>query len=404
MLKKGLVTVVLFVISAWFLWTWSNNRQLESANSLIPNTYINTGNANDVNQTDSDDTKKEGLHQSMELQNERGSSFEIDDAEPDFLDCLPESMYGHEDRKTKFQKYIEIYESKRILAREKQLTSAKPLHYALFATPPENKTRFDLLIEHHVKHPGNPIVSNDIIIACIGSKDTRCRESLISELLISDSNNAALYFSAVLFFLSKGVDEEAIAHIELMEQASFFNERFGERVLIYTQALKGAEVSDFSLNVSDGLVFNFQNVPLVSPIIKWCKANSDDVIRSEACLVLGDQLFDRSKSTFNRTVGTTLQSIVYESKGNSEGLATSVKNRNRLRQDNMSTARDESFIMLHFDEGLARKWLEYMDIYGEIQSKTLLKDEADFLYQTEGRNAECNFVQEALGIAEYISP
>ncbi|QDP00818.1 hypothetical protein [Thalassotalea sp. PS06] len=327
--------------------------------------------------------------QDSELQQD---SIENDDAESEILACLPELFEDAEDRKEKLQQHFEDYEKKRVDAAKRHLSNADAFNYSLFAPPPEGKTRLDLLMEYHQQFPGNPLISVDIINACIGAEDERCSDSLIDDLVSADSNNGAPHVSATIFYASKGEDDKVIEHIKHIEQASTFNERYGERVLTYAQALAGAEIGDFRLAAYEGI----GAVPFLSykPVFDWCEKGLEQAAISDACISLGAELTDRGKTLISWHMGLGLQKKIYEALDNEEIVTALEREKQSFYQRRDANANTNTAIslMMLFDERLLRRWFENIDVHGEVESHAMMQEEATYLYETQGDNALCNFI------------
>ena len=80
----------------------------------------------------------------------------------------------------------------------------------------------------------------------------RCTNELIYQAIAVDQSNGSIWLSAASYFASKGLDDEVYDAISALEQTSIFNERYGEKVLLYTRAMEGSLTDNFSLNAITG--------------------------------------------------------------------------------------------------------------------------------------------------------
>lgn len=287
--------------------------------------------------------------------------------------CLPEISFDEEARRENIsQQFKSLSDS---------FTKAEPLYYALYATPPEGETKLDLLFDYYDKLPNNPIVSMDLISLCVNSQDKRCSIDFIAEATDSDGKNGAIWVNTISFYAAKGDSSKVLDSIYSLERTSLFNERFGEKALLYAQALEGSSSSNFNTNAIAGIGKSASTFPTYSPIIQWCEQNLDESDKANACLTLGEQLETRSKTQISKAIGIALQSMVFKSQGNTDAVQLSDKKRKELTPNSENDLYQKASIMLMLDERLMRGWLNNLDFYGEVESQQLLVEEAVVLYE-----------------------
>ena len=78
--------------------------------------------------------------------------------------------------------------------------------------------------------------------------------SSINDAIASDSKNGAIWVSAISFYATTGDDAGVMDSIDALEKTSLFNERFGEKALVYAQALEGSTSNNFNMNAIAGIV------------------------------------------------------------------------------------------------------------------------------------------------------
>mgnify|MGYP000629448156 CR=1 FL=1 len=303
------------------------------------------------------------------------------------FECLPDFTFDEEARMENITQHLESLDD--------FFSEAAPLYYALYANPPDDETRLDLLFEYYDQLPNSPVVSMDLISLCANSSDKRCTANFINDAIASDSNNGAIWVGAISFYATKGDDEGVMDSIEALEKASLFNERYGEKTLLYAQALEGSTSNDFNVNAIAGLGKAASTFPAYSPITRWCEQGLDEPVQANACLTLGKQLETRSKTLISKAIGIALQKKVFESEGDTDAIQLIEKKRRELTQSPEGGLFKKASIMLLLDERLLRSWLHNLDFHGELESQRLLVEEAEVLYE-ENENYLCTLIYEIL--------
>jgi hypothetical protein len=301
----------------------------------------------------------------------------------DFLACLPDFFSDEEVLRKDIDQYLQSLEN--------SFSEAEPLYYALYAPPPEGESKLDLLFDYYNHLPSSPILSMDLISSCVNSQDKRCSIDFVTNAIASDSKNAAIWVSAISFYAAKGDDSKVLGTIAALEKTSFFNERYGEKALLYAQALEGSSSNNFLMNAIAGIGKAASSFPPYSPITQWCKQHLDEASKANACLTLGEQLETRSKTLMSKAIGVALQEIVFKSQGNIEAIQLIEQKRKELMPSSENDAYQKASMMLMLDERLFRSWLNNVDFYGEVESQQLLVEEAKLL-NDRGNNYLCSLV------------
>jgi len=311
------------------------------------------------------------------------SSAVIKNEDIGILECLPDISFDEEARNTSIDQYLQ------------SLDESAPLYYSLFAIPPKDESRLDLLFDYYNQHSTNPIISMDLVSLCINSSDERCTNHFINDAIISDPNNGAILLGSVLFYAAKGDDDKVLSSIEALEKTSLFNERYGEKALLYAQALEGSASNEFNLNAMTGIAKSATSMPSFGPIIQWCEQQLGESEKANACLSLGIQLETRSKTLRNKMVGIALQEMVFKSESNIDAIQLINKRREELNSSFENERFEITSIMMILDERLLRSWLNNVDFYGETESQRMLVEEAEALYK-ENENYLCTLVYEMI--------
>ena len=305
----------------------------------------------------------------------------------DIFECFPDISLDEEARVKSINQYFKSLDDSMI--------ETEALYYALYAKPEKGETRLDLLFEYADKFSMNSIVAMDLISLCSNSSDSRCTTNLVNNAIALDNNNGAIWISVVSFYAEKGDDEGVINSIYALEQTSFFNERIGEKALLYAQALEGSASNNFNANAIAGIGNAASSFLAYSPITRWCEQGLDKLAKADACLTLGKELTTRSKTLISQMIGIALQSMVLELQGNTEVIKIVEKNRQKLAGRSGNEQYKKASVMMLLDERLLRSWLINVDLYGEFESQRLLLEEAVFLYE-ENENYLCTLIYEVL--------
>jgi hypothetical protein len=378
-MSKKKITVILFVCLL-ALYGYFNNIQIsefsniqQATTAIIPTDVMSDNNLSNV-------TEK--------TVNQQTSNADITD-DIDTFSCLSALAYDIEEIEALDEKINEQF--RKI---DESFSTEDAFNYAVFATPPKDKSRLDLLLAYQHSSPSNPIIGNGIITSCIQSSDDRCTNETIADAINTDRNNGATWLNAILFYAANKDDDKVISAITELEKTSFFNERFGEIALSYAQALEGIADTNFSLNAMSGIGKSASYyLPAYSPMTKWCKTDINNIGKANYCLSLGEQLETRSKTLISTMIGFALQETVYEAQQNNDARAlVNIRSEEALKG---SEAFQRVNLMIMLDERLTRSWLKNIDIYGEIGAQEILIQEAEALYE-QNDNYLCSMVYNLL--------
>ena len=378
-MSKKKITVILFVCLL-ALYGYFNNIQIsefsniqQATTAIIPTDVMSDNNLSNV-------TEK--------TVNQQTSNADVT-GDIDTFSCLSALAYDIEEMEALDEKINEQFQKI-----DESFSIEDAFNYAVFATPPKDKDRLDLLLAYKQSSPSNPIIGNGIITSCIKSPDDRCTNETIADAINTDRNNGATWLSAILFYAANKDDDKVISAITELEKTSFFNERFGEIALSYAQALEGIADTNFSLNAMSGIGKSASYyLPAYSPMTKWCKTDINNIGKASYCLSLGEQLETRSKTLISTMIGFALQETVYEAQQNNDARALVNKRSEEALKGSEAFQRVNLMIML--DERLTRSWLKNIDIYGEIGAQEILIQEAEALYE-QNDNYLCSMVYNLL--------
>jgi hypothetical protein len=258
----------------------------------------------------------------------------------------------------------------------------RQLEYILFAQLPD-KSKLELLLEYNDKFPNNSLALMETVSLCTLISNSKCNKSLIDAAIASDKDNGAMWFHSALFFASKSDDDGVLTSISELIKTPFFNEKYGERIKLYAQALEGTGAYDFHTNIVGGIGVEAARPSPFNHIFKWCK-ESETITKINACLQLGINLEKRSKTGMSQLLGMHMQKLIFKAEGNIE-LAHSLEEASETLMKPLYSKefKKASSLMFH-NEKLLRHWLDNLDLIGEVESAEVLIDEAIYISQEKG--------------------
>lgn len=258
------------------------------------------------------------------------------------------------------------------------------LEYVLFAEIPENKTRLELLLEYNQEAPNHPLVMMEAVSLCSNSSNPKCNKNFIDAAINADSDNGAMWLSSALYFAAKNNDQAVIESISELTKTSVFNQRYGERIGLYAQALAGSNSADYNTNVASGIGIEAARSAGYSHIFNWCKNGVNNIEKNNACLSLGRNLENRSKKLISQLVGISIQKFIHQANGNTEILQSLEKKSEQLKTPLMNEQFYKASFLMFYHEELLRNWLNNLDIIGEVESGSVLIEEAISVSQEKG--------------------
>ena len=269
-------------------------------------------------------------------------------------------------------------------------------NYALFADDLTDENRKDLLLTYQETHELQPLAAHELIRLCTLTNDSNCTAELIYELASVDDNNGATWLAVLAFFIKQEDEENALIVADLIDKTSLFNERFGERVLAYTQFMEGAFANHFTSDAITGVGKASQMFSEYARLYQWCRNSLASMERQEYCLLIGEQLTSRSKQTIHKSMGLDLQKLIYEIHDDQQMLRQIETTQQQLQVESVfnDSKNVELFhtLVVH-NEDLLRNYLSDIDVYGEQQSKKQAIEDAIELAKND-KHYRCKLARE----------
>ncbi|MBT1449878.1 hypothetical protein KJ365_03220 [Glaciecola sp. XM2] len=253
------------------------------------------------------------------------------------------------------------------------------LAYTLFGdyqTLANEADRFPLLINFDKSFPQTPLVLMDALNICATSLRPECTDEFVEYAISADYQNGAMWFNAALLHASKGNDDGVFEMIAGIEKANVFNERRGERITVFVDALSASPASHFARNLMHGLGIEAARTLGFAPITNWCKEGANEVQKASACLSLGRNMESRGKEAIFKLIGIAIQRFVYEAEQNFEAIEQLEQRSTSIRNMYEPDDSAKTFDLLMNDEKRMRQWLVNIDSMGESAATQALIDEA----------------------------
>jgi hypothetical protein len=257
------------------------------------------------------------------------------------------------------------------------------LGYAFYATPPEGKSRLDLLLAYNETFPNNSLILMEAASLC-STSTYKCNNNFIDTAIASDKENGAMWLNGVNFFAEQEDDEGVLKSISGLVRTSMFNEKSGERITLYTQVLAGSNVNDFRTNLVSGIGIEAARASGVSHIFTWCQEGLDDNTKANACLDFGRNLTERANTLFSRYMGIAMQKLIYKAEDNIEMYQLMEKEEEKLTKFSRSKQTYKASSLMAHDEKSIRNWFHNLDSIGEIESLKVIIKDAILLSQQKG--------------------
>ncbi|MCW8833990.1 MAG: hypothetical protein OQK09_05440 [Colwellia sp.] len=261
----------------------------------------------------------------------------------------------------------------------------RQLEYVLFAQLPSDKSRLELLLEYNDKFPNNSLALMEAVSLCANTSNSKCNKSLIDLAIASDKDNGAMWLHSAIFFASQNDDDGVLTSISGLIKTPFFNEKYGERIKLFAQAVEGGGAYDFHTNIVGGIGIESARSIGFTHIFNWCKEGGA-ITKTNACLKLGRNLEKRSKTVINQVIGMSIQKLIHKAEGNLELEQSLEKASKRLLNPLNSIEFRKASSLMFNNEKLLHHWLDNFDLIGEVESAEVLIEEAIYISQEKGTN------------------
>ena len=307
--------------------------------------------------------------ETIEKRPEQAQATEVGLQDIDLSSCFTDQEFNKQLDSPEYIQLVQAY----IDSLEQSNDQQAQLYYTLFSDEMTHDMRLNRMLDYFEYFPEQPLIAQQLINSCSRGVYKRCTNELIYQAIAVDKSNGAIWLSAASYFASKGLDDEVFNAISALEKTSVFNERYGEKVLLYTRALEGSTANNFNLNAITGMG---KAAVLLHPLYSingWCDVGLSNLVKLEACKVLAQQLVTRSKTALNSAFGEELKTRL-----------------DRLNQPDLETADGDTFLkeinqqknamtsfLIFTNEALLRRYLNNFDQYGEVGATKIAEEDIE---------------------------
>lgn len=304
------------------------------------------------------------------IQSERAGKAEQNHKSQDIIECGPVNLDDSEQYEALIKAHLSSL-NKAVLYEQK-------LIYALFGnyqTMASEDERLSLLFEFDTLYSKEPLVLMDALNLCAQSDHPKCTSDFVDYALSSDYQNAAMWLNAVMVHAAKGNDLAVLEIIAGLNKANVFNERYGERIAYFVDAMSSSEANKFDINLVSGIGIEAARSLSYAPITTWCKEGVKNSAKAAACLTLGQNMEKRAKVSINQAIGIAIQGIVYDAEQNDAALMELEKRRGLLYERDYEQI-NKAFDLFANDENRMKQWLQSIDSMGEYAAINMLVEDA----------------------------
>ncbi|WP_394129358.1 hypothetical protein [Shewanella maritima] len=267
------------------------------------------------------------------------------------------------------------------------------LAYAMFnQDQPGLKPDPDTLFELFENGSDNPLLAKELIQQCTQIQDARCTNELIELAISKDKYNGAIWIEAINYYAKNDNDEAVLAAIDSLLSAPGYNERWGEKLIYYVNAM-AAQGVDVRMSTIDAIGKSAATM-FGGSALEWCKAQHQ--VRSlQACERLGQTMFDRGRTKITKAIGVGILQNFYEAQGDTQAVDELRQKFKESYKPKLQSNQSVTSLMQLLDERLLLSWLNGLDTLGELKAHQLMSEEAEFLYELN-EHQMCSWIYNVL--------
>ncbi|WP_394226292.1 hypothetical protein [Pseudoalteromonas spongiae] len=251
------------------------------------------------------------------------------------------------------------------------------LIYSVFSSVNSSEERIERLnsaIESGAQHP---IIALNFIKYCSDTDSELCNEEAIENAIQLDYHNGAIWLQSAIYFSKYNNEAKVIESLQKLLQANFFNERYGEQIVFYAEALEAELGLSFNLGALGGLGHSASQPVTFRYLTQWCKAKSKDVLVSDICISASNDIRLRAKTAMTKMLGNSIQYEIFSSRGDKE----SMENSERQMFNNYPKGLSKDIeLMLFLDPQLAYQYFTMLDLIGEDSTQSMIMKDSETLY------------------------
>ena len=251
------------------------------------------------------------------------------------------------------------------------------LIYSVFSRVNSSEERIERLNSAIASGAQHPIIALNFIKYCSDTDSELCNVEAIEKAIQLDYHNGAIWLNAAIYFSKHNNEAKVIESLQKLLQANFYNERYGEQIVFYAEALEAELGLSFNLGALGGLghsasqPFNFRY------LTQWCKGKSEDVLVSDICISTSNDIRLRAKATSTKMYGNSIQYEIFSSRGDNESMENSETQMFNIYPKGFSK---DIELMLMLDPQLAYQYFTMFDLLGEGSTQSMIMKDSETLY------------------------
>ncbi|KPV95495.1 hypothetical protein AN214_02413 [Pseudoalteromonas sp. P1-9] len=251
------------------------------------------------------------------------------------------------------------------------------LIYSVFSIANSSEERIERLNSALASGAQHPIIALNFIKYCSHTDSELCSEEAIEKAIQLDFQNGAIWLQSAIYFSKHNNEAKVIESLQELLQANFYNERYGEQIVFYAEALEAELGLSFNLGVIAGIGHAASQPYTFRYLTKWCKDKSDDVIGSDICIKASNDIQLRATTSISKMVGNSIQYEIFSSRGDKESL----EDLEKQKIDNYPKGLSKDIeLMLMLDPQLAYKYFTMFDLLGEGSTQSMIMKDSETLY------------------------
>jgi len=255
---------------------------------------------------------------------------------------------------------------------------------------PRSETKNDLTAYFDLfkEEPRNKLIYSRILKLCISQFDENlCNEKLYDQAFQVDKANAMLWHSIAAIKLKKEDIDGVVSALNEANSKKNYDNYYFQHVNFIEQNLKANSYLNFRERMSISTGIKSEKFSSLSPIMDFCKKNYFSQIEiTDVCYQTAKQLELQSNTEIPRLVALILQRTYHEFYQNNQAIDNIENKIKKLVSFVKSSNYQNTYMLIPFDERLARNWLALSLNSNENDAMELLIQDAIFYSRDRNYN------------------
>lgn len=251
------------------------------------------------------------------------------------------------------------------------------LIYSVFSRVNSSEERIERLHFAIASGAQHPIIALNFIKYCSDTDSELCNVEAIEKAIQLDYHNGAIWLNAAIYFSKHNNEAKVIESLQKTVQANFFNERYGEQIVFYGEALEAELGLSFNLGALAGFGYVITQPNSLNHLGNWCNDNSADDLVFDICLSASSDIFLRANSTLTKMLANGIRHKLFSSREDNASLERIEKQ----GVDNYPKGLTKDIeLMLMLDPQLAYQYFTMLDLLGEGSTQSMIMKDSETLY------------------------